>query len=267
MSFKENLKKKMAIDRLFQTVSQSVGPTGVSQKVDKDGMRHLLALSPFHPEKSRDLELYVRDQGEGAAQILVLDNELPLYDHTTIEDVTLRRSPELKEMVSIRNIIKILNDSDIRKCKGHDTVAYVRDTAIELLDLRYDRSDIEEIARDGVQALIGADSGGVEEALDLFVEILGYKPLPVQATANDYLMFGAGHQLGEKDERFGPVVMYNDRTNVLRLIRRKIPMGDPVARDMIAGVATGRMEPDAEGPEVFDFLTEACLKQQGPTVH
>ena len=56
----------------------------------------------------------------GLGEVLVFDNELSLYGNTTLYGATLHRSPELKEMISIRNIIRILNDSDIPIYKWHD---------------------------------------------------------------------------------------------------------------------------------------------------
>ena len=267
MSFKENLKKKMLINRLSKTVCRSIGSPGTRRKVDKEAMRRLMTLSPFRPEKRRDLELFFRELDPGAGQVLVLDNELPLYKDTTIEDVALRRSPEVKEMISIRNIIKILNDSNILMHKGRESVTYVQDRALELLDLRYDRKDMEDMADDGIRALAGADSEGVEEILGLFVEVLGYETLPAELTVNDYIMFGSRHGQGTAQERFGPVIMYNDKTNVLRLINQQISIGDPIAKALIPNVAAGDMVPDAEEYGVFDFLKDEALARQNPTVH
>ena len=70
-------------------------------------MRSMLELSPYQYQKSRDLELYVQENDQEQKMIFVLDNELPIYK-TTIDDVTMRKSPLIKEMVKIRNIIKIL---------------------------------------------------------------------------------------------------------------------------------------------------------------
>jgi hypothetical protein len=81
-------------------------------------MRKLLALSPFVSAERRDLELYFRELEPEIGEIISLDNELSLYGNTTVGDVALRRSPVVKEMVNIKNIIKILNDKDIRICKG-----------------------------------------------------------------------------------------------------------------------------------------------------
>ena len=184
MSFKENLKKKILIDSLTRTASVSIGAPGRSRKVDKETIRRLLSLSPFVFEKRRDLDLYFRELEPNMGEVLVLDNELPLYQNTSLDDVTLRRSPELKEMVSIRNVIKILSDSDILMCKGRDALHYVQDRALELLDLRYDKRDIEEMADEGLEAFARVDSEAVLETLDLFVEILDYRPVPAEVRSH-----------------------------------------------------------------------------------
>ena len=267
MSFIENLKQKVLIDRLSRTVSQSVGAPGVSRKIDKETMRRLLSLSPFVLEKRRDLDLYFRELEPGVGEVLVLDNELPLYGNTTLDDVTLRKSPELKEMISIRNVIKILNDADILMYKGREALRYVQDRTLELLDLRYQERDIQEMADKGLEAFVRGDSEGVMEILDLFVEILGYASVPAEVLVNDYVMFGACHKDEGGRQTFGPVVMYNDRRNIIRLIKAKVPMGDPVQRAVIPGVALGEMEPDEEDYGVFQFLKEEVLKKSQPTVH
>ena len=266
MSFKENLKKKILIDSLARTASVSIGAPGRSRKVDKETIGRLLALSPFVFEKRRDLDLYFRELEPNRGEVLVLDNELPLYQNTSLDDVTLRRSPELKEMVNIRNVIKILSDSDILMCKGRDALHYVQDRALELLDLRYGERDIEEMADEGLEAFAQADSEAVMETLDLFVEILGYRSVPAEVLVNDYVMFGAHHEEGGR-ETFGPIIMYNDRTNTLRVITRRVPVGDPMERDLIAGVALGEIEADIEEFTVFQFLKEEVLKKKQPTVH
>ncbi len=267
VSFKENLKNKMLIESLCKTVSRSIGSSGMPTKVNKEAMRRLLSLSPFVPEKRRDLELYFREFDEGVGEILVLDNELPLYGKTSLDDVTLRRSPELKEMISIRNIIKILNDSDILIHKKRESLYHVRDRALELLDLRYEQKDIEKMADEGIEAVVRADSDGVMEILGLFFEVLGYEPAPVEVTVNDFVVFGARHGAGTQKETLGPVVMYNEKTNVLRLIKQSVAIDDPVARDLIPNVALGKIEPDAKEFTVFRFLKDEVLKRPPPTVH
>ena len=262
MSFKENLKKKMLIDRLSKTVSPTIGSSEKHRKVDKETMRRLLSLSPFVLEKRRDLELYFRQVEPGIGEILVLDNELPLYGKTTLDDVTLRKSPVLKEMISIRNVIKILHHSDVIMSKGRDALRYVHDRALDLLDLRFEEKDIEEIANDGSDALERGNSEAVMETLDLFVELLGYESVPAAVLVNDYVMFGSRHEAEERREAFGPIIMYNDRTNILRLIEGTVHVDDPVEQEIIPRVALGEVEPDAEGYRVFRFLKEAVMKKE-----
>ncbi len=267
MSFKENLRKKMLIDRLARTVSLSIGSPGSYRRVDKETMRKLLDLSPYVFEKRRDLHLYFRELEPGKGEILVLDNELPLYGNTTLEDVTIRKSPELKEMVKIKCIIKILSDSDILMCKGREAVRYVQDRALELLDLRYTEKDIEQMADDGIDAFARADADDVIEALELFAEVLAYESVPAEVLVNDYVMYGARHEGTDDKQIFGPIVMYNDKTNVLRLIKRSVCTDDPIGRDIIPAVALGDEEPDAEAHKVFGILKEEVLKKKGPTLH
>jgi hypothetical protein len=267
MSFKENLKKKMLIDSLSKTVSPSIGSPGRSRKVDKATMRKLLSLSPFVLEKRRDLELYFWRLEPGIGEILVLDNDLPLYGKTTIDDVTLRKSPELKEMISIRNIIKILNDSDVLICKGRDALHHVRDRALDLLDLRFEERDIEEMANDGIDALASGDSEAVMETLDLFVEVLGYESVPAEVLVNDYVMFGSHDEADDIRETFESIIMYNYRMNILRLIKEAVPVDEPAGQEVIYKVAIGEAEPDAEGYRVFQFLKEAVLKKERPVLH
>lgn len=267
MSFKENLRKKILIDRLLKTVSPSIGTPGRSRKVDKATMRQLLSLSPFVLEKRRDLELYFRQLEPGKGEVLVLDNELPLYGKTTLDDVTLRKSPELKEMISIRNIIKILSDSDVLMCKGRDALLYVHDRALDLLDLSFEEKDIEEMVNDGLEALAKGDPEAVTETLDLFVEVLGYESVPAEVLVNDYIMFGSHYEAEDVMEIFDSIIMYNYRANILRLIKETVSVDDPVGQELILKVATGEAEPDAEGYHVFQFLREAVLRKERPVLH
>ena len=259
MAFKENLKKKILTDRLSRTICQSIGSPGSTRKIDKESMRKLLALSPFVPEKRRDLELYFRELEPGVGEVISLDNELPLYGKTNVDDVALRRSPEVKEMLNIRNIIKILSDKDIRICKGSDTVLHVQNLALDLLDLSFGEEDMQELVNDGIDAMAREDSDAVLETLELFVELLGYKPVPADVLANGHVIYGDQHDGGNGRQSHGPIVMYDDKTNVLRLIKQTVFIDDPETQTLIQDVALGEIEPDAEGGEVFRFLKQTAL--------
>ncbi len=68
------------------------GPDGSESKLDRAAMRELLSLSPFTPQRERDLDLYVSLADASAPRVLVLDNELPIY-RTSVQDVAMRKSP------------------------------------------------------------------------------------------------------------------------------------------------------------------------------
>ncbi|MGW8303889.1 MAG: hypothetical protein ACWGNO_17555, partial [Desulfobacterales bacterium] len=175
MSFKENLLTKLKIDNLAHNVIASIRPVESGAKVDKDAMRSLLAMSPYQHQKMRDLDLYVEAIDQTQKKIFVLDNELPIYQ-TTIDDVVMRKSPLIKEMVKIRNIIKILKDSDVKLSRKEESVIAIQKECIDQLDLSFNAADIDEIAKDGQASLERDYADGVIECLDLFAELLDYQP-------------------------------------------------------------------------------------------
>ena len=154
-------------------------------------MRSLLEMSPYQYQKQRDLDLYIqKDDGE-PSRILVLDNELPIYE-TTVEDVLIRKSPYTKEMLSIKNVIKILNDSDVKLSRKEASLESVQKECIDSLDLTYNPSDIEAIAKEGTESLENNDFDGILECLSLFAELLGYQTPPRAFRIRHHESFGGG---------------------------------------------------------------------------
>ena len=64
MSFKENLLKKIEINKLSRKVLQTLGPADSGLKIDKEAMRHLLELGPYQYQKERDLDLFIEQPDE-----------------------------------------------------------------------------------------------------------------------------------------------------------------------------------------------------------
>ncbi|RPH76253.1 MAG: hypothetical protein EHM77_09420, partial [Planctomycetaceae bacterium] len=121
MSFKQNLLEKLKIKAMAQKVLASVGPVGGPLKVDREAMDSLLISARYTKIRERELDLYRKETTAGKSRILVLDNDLNIY-HTTLDDVLLRKNPTVKEMISIRNAIKILNDTDVVVSKKAESV-------------------------------------------------------------------------------------------------------------------------------------------------
>ncbi|HUV50251.1 MAG TPA: hypothetical protein VMW78_04450 [Anaerolineae bacterium] len=260
MSFKENLLKKINIDKTTKIVLNSIGPPDTGRKLDKQTMRSLLEMGSYQLIQERDLDLYILQENGDLKRILVLDNGLAVYN-TTVEDVVLRKSPTVKEMVNIRNIIKILNDKDVVLSKREGSVKTIQKECIDMLDLSYNESDIEEIEKDGAAALERADADGVIEALTLFAELLGYSPPPKAMKTGDHHIIGALSKGKNNEDIFGPVVMYSLTYNLLKLIDRQISSLDKGEIELMHHVATGKEKASKEGYFVFTYLKEAVVSK------
>ena len=261
MSFKENLLTKLKIDRLAAKVIASIGPAESGRKVDKDAMRGLLEMSPYQYQKARDLDLYVEESDQDQKKIFVLDNELPIYK-TTIEDVAIRKSPLIKEMVKIRNIIKILKDSDVKLSRKEESVQAIQDDCIGLLDLSFNESDINEIAKDGQASLERDYSDGVIECLELFAELLDFQPAPKAFQLGRHKIFGELAPRAGGEVLYGPMIIYSLIHGTLKLIEDRISSFDKSKIELIQQVAAGKQKAEVEGPDVLEYLKHAVLKQK-----
>jgi hypothetical protein len=259
MSFKENLLKKISIQRLSRKVMESMGPPDSGRKIDKEAMRELLSMSTFRLKKERDLDLYLKEAGDLPTDIVVLDNELGLY-HTTPTDVALRKSPTVKEMVSIRNAIKILNDKDVLICKKQATVEHLQKELIDGLDLAFSPADIESIVKDGMDSLDNHYSEGVVECLMLLAEVLDYQPAPKAFAIRHHTLLGAmGHTSGG-EALFGPMVIYSHIQNTLRLIDRKIGAYAKAEIEQLRQEITSDSPPALAGADVLRYLKDQVLQ-------
>jgi hypothetical protein len=256
MPFKENLLTKLKIDRLAAKVIDSIAPTESGGKVDKDAMRDLLELSAYQYQRVRDLDLYVQGIDQEQKKILVLDNELPIY-RTTIDDVSMRKSPLIKEMVKIGNIVKILKDTDVKLSRKDESVKAIQKACIDRLDLSFSESDIDEIAADGKTSLERDYSDGVVECLDLFAELLDYRPAPRAFQLSRHKMIGQLTPKAGGEVLYGPIIIYSLIHGNLRLISDPISSFDTAKIEQVQQVAAGKQKAAIEGPEVFEYLKNA----------
>jgi hypothetical protein len=263
MPFKENLLKKIQINQLSRQVLQSIGTVGSDLKLDKDAMRNLLEMGPYQYRKARDLDLYIEQPDHGQSIILVLDNELPIYK-TTVEDVVLRKSPYTKEMLNIRNIIKILKDSDVKLSRKEESVKAVQKKCIDCLDLSYAQADIAALAQEGSQSLENGYAEGVMESLALFSELLGYRTPPKAFRVPHHTIFGAQSEKAGGEILYGPMVALSRIDNSLRMIADQVSNMDKRKLDVFQKVIQGKAKADVEGTAVFRYLKEAVLNPEPP---
>jgi hypothetical protein len=258
MPFKENLLKKIRINRLSRQILRTIGPGESTLKIDKDAMRSLLEMGPYEYQKARDLDLYIEQPDNGQSNILVLDNELPIYK-TSVDDVVLRKSPYTKEMLSIKNIIKILKDSDVKISRKEASVKIIQKKCIDRLDLTYQESDIAALAQEGSDCLENGDNDGILESLSLFSELLGYQPPPKAFQVPHYEIFGAVSEKSGGEIWYGPVVALSRVDNSLRMIEDQVSNLDKTKLAFFQKVVMGKEKAAVEGPDVFQYLKEKVL--------
>jgi hypothetical protein len=255
MSFKENISKKIKIKQLAIKANSSIGPSGSEKKVDKATMRQLLQLANYKIENVRDLELYLSTAENTDQHILVLDNEVAIYQ-TTIEDVTLRKSPTLKEMLNIPNAIKIINDSNVILAKREASVAIVKKAGIEQLDLSFTKDDINALVLDGIAAVENYDAEGILEIISLFAEILDYIELPKITRIGHCRLFGKAAQTTEPKKEYDPIIIFSQNDYSIKWINGPLSLTDTIQLERLYEAANNITQTAIKGAAVFQKLAE-----------
>ncbi|MBW2639394.1 MAG: hypothetical protein JRE10_04320 [Deltaproteobacteria bacterium] len=238
MSFKENLLQKITIDKMAKQVIASIGPPESGRKVDKKTMRNLLEMVSYTYKRKRDLDLFIEDVDAEKTRILVLDNDLAIYN-TSVYDVAMRKTPTVKEMMNPFNVIKILKDTDVVISKKEES--------------------LDEIAKDGTASLEREYADGVIESMDLFAEILGYSAPPKPFRIDHHKIVGALTQKQSGEVFFGPMVLYSIIHNSLKLIESQTGSFDREKIEIIQQVAAGKEQASSQGPLVFQYLKNTAL--------
>ncbi len=254
MSFKENLLKKIKIDKMRSNVLTSLSTSVNGIKVDKTSMKYLLKEAGLISTRLRNIDMYISDETNNDKTIFVLDNELPIYN-TNINDVALRKEPTLKEMISIRNAIKILNDSDVVVSKKEGSIETVYNKCLDRIDLSFNIDDTKQLEYDGRSAVEWKDSEAIIEILSMFSELLDYKPAPGILSGEHLRITGKEHT-GNDKSLFGPAVVYNAADDSVKLIKESINLKKRESVDAFQEIVKGGREAFREGPEVIKFLAD-----------
>lgn len=261
MSFRENILKKIEINRIAAQVNASLVPSGDVHKVDREGMRKLLEWAGYRRVDERDLELYVPAEAADPREIIVLDNGLAAY-RTTVADVVLRKSPTVKEMISIRNVVRILKDDDVVVSKKAQTVEMVRSAGIDRLDLSFTREDLDRLRLDGAASFEGAYPEGVVETLLIFGEILDFNAPPKPFAVRHCTLLGRLSPAGaDREAIYGPMVIYDRMHHTLKWIASPVGSGDREAMARFRQIVGGQAKATDEGLSVFDRLMAAAVER------
>jgi hypothetical protein len=260
MSFKENLKAKITLDRILQKLLSTIREPPGRRWLDKVLTRKLLDMTDLEYKKFRDLQLYIRPLEGEIMEVVVFDNELPIY-HTTVVDVALRKSPYWKEMFSIRNIRKIMNDQDVMISKGKESLKRLHANAIDLLDLTYTSDDLALLLEDARSGLERKSMEHIEESLDLFLDLLDFEPLLLDVLEGDLEVFaGPGHNNGPVPA-FEHLILFDEGTLSLGLKEGAFSPQDDLDLAWVMQYARGEKTADLKGVDVFKFLVELALEK------
>ncbi|MFH0810752.1 MAG: hypothetical protein V2A77_09850 [Pseudomonadota bacterium] len=254
MSFQENLQKKMILDRMARRLQLALPAVRKEyESIDKAEVRRFMEQTGYKPEKIRGLELY-RHGGDGLPdEVLVLDNELPLYRNVSPEEVAMRRNPEVREIFSVANVKKIMNDHDILVAKGRAAIAHVHDRAVSELDLRFTADDIKSIVSEGGRALAARRAADLAGQIDMLFDLLGYQEME---KIDIQCLYGRPEPEGYRD-----IVMLREAEQPgLRLAKGSYAPEDDASMEALSEMAAGLRPPDAEGGEVLSFLGREALR-------
>ena len=260
MSFKENLKAKIRLDRLLQQLVSTIREPPGRWWLDKVLTQELLDMTDLEHEKVRDLHLYIRPLEGEIMEVLVFDNELPIY-HTTVADVALRKSPYWQEMVSIRNIRKIMNDKDVIISKGKESLKRLHANAMALLDLTYARDDLTLLLEDARRGLEQKSITLIQESLDLFFELLDFQPVSLEVLVKDLKIFAGPKLDGGSVPAFEHLVLFDEETLSLGLKKGAFSPQSDLDLAWVIKYARGGERADLQGIDVFEFLAEMALKK------
>lgn len=261
MSLKENLKSKMRIDRLARQILATVRETPGERKLNQDATRKLLQMTDYEYSKVRGLHLYVAPVKGGELEVVVLDNELPIY-HSTVEDVTMRRAPRWKEMVSIRNIKKVLNDEDILVSRGKASIERIRTRAAAQLDLSYTRNDMEELVTEVSAALAARSTEQIQELFEMFFELLPFRTLRLDILPSNLLAFARFEGREATAEYHKDLILFDTEKAQVKLLKGRFsPRSDLDLARLLQCIA-GERAADLDNISVFSFLAELALQNR-----
>ena len=258
MSYKNNLLRKIEINRLVHSILGMIDTVDSGKRIDTVVLNQLMAYFPWTRKQERDLILYLETDDPGKTRILVLDNDLTIY-HTTLQDVVLRKSPTVKEMVSIKNAIKILNDKDVVISKKEVSLETIQSVCVGKLNLDYTPADIDEIARDGKASLENGYAEGVQESLMLFAELLQLEPAPKAFALQHHDIYGKKGTQPSGAMTFGPLMMYSLAHNSLICLEDVLSSRDKGRFDRLKSASAGEIDVAASGPAVFDLMKSKVL--------
>ena len=260
MSFKDNLKAKINLDRLLQKLVSTIREPPGKRWLDKVLTQELLDMTDLEHKKFRDLHLYIRPLEGEIMEVLVFDNELAIYQ-TTVADVALRKSPRWQEMVSIRNIKKIMNHHDVLVSKGKESLKRLHANAMALLDLTYTGDDLTLLLEDARRGLDQKSTAQIQESFDLFFELLDFQPVSLGVLEKDLQIFAGPKLNGGAVPAFEHLILFDEENLSLGLKKGAFSPENDLDLAWVIKYARSEEPADLKDIDVFKFLVELALEK------
>ncbi len=255
MSLKENILKKIIIKKAASEVTASLSLQGDSSAFDRKNAVILLEAAGYRHEHIRDLDLYYKGIDHDNRRIVVLDAEFAVYN-TSMEDVVTRKSPTVKEMISIKNIRKILWDSGVILKKKVETVDELTREATDCLDLSVKEKELEDIMYYSMASLAERDMPGTLEGLGILAELLEWTVPPVKTGSASLKIFGRSLRDSSSGSVFGPAVSFSQNSGRICFTEKIFAVDDPEQKSGIEKFMSDCENACIEGDEVFRKLCE-----------
>ncbi len=195
---KEKLQKKITIDFLISKIRGSFKQADGVSGIDKDSAMLLLEYCGYKKIFKRDLCLYT-GKDESSKEVIVLDGGFSRY-HADIEDVAMRKSPSIREMLSFKNAKKILSDSDVLKSSKEETLDYLRSGFIKSLGIVFDAVKVMDIAQRGKIELEALAFENFSKTILILSELQNLKYLP--ALSRKYKVYIFARKVKKENKLF-----------------------------------------------------------------
>ena len=156
--------------------------------------------------------------------------------------------------------LRVFVDSDVMISKKEASVQTIQNACIDMLHLAYDVADIEQMAKEGAEALKSGNEEGIHESLMLFSDLLGYQPAPKPFKLEHHEIMGRLSRGDNNELIISPVVIYTHFENRLRLMDTQIGSFDKKNIEFMHQVANGVENDVMEGSDVFQYLKEAVVQ-------
>ncbi len=250
----------MGLDSLIKKLLSAIKDKHGNHRLDKRLARELLDMTGFKKKKVRDLDLYILPHEGELMEIAVLGNELTIY-RTTLEDIAMRKSPQWREVFSISNIRKIMNDKDIIESKCRESLERLYADALGLLDLSYTKDDISLLLDDARSGLEQKSIIRIQESLDLFIGLLDFKEVSFGGLTKDLHLYAGIKFNGGAVPTYKPTILFDENKMYLGMKKKAYK---PRSEDDLAWFVKHTMkkeEADLKGLDVFKFLSELALEK------